>query len=275
VGRLQAVGVTAEHFARRSAGLSPSGRASPLAAAVDACLTEVAARPFPGARRWWVVSRGGGIELRTAWAPHLPAPVLRATRVAAGSALLAVRLAVGASGFRPVTALLPSGRVRGVLAIVRCGIPSGPTRDERVLFETLVGARMPEPGVPVALAMPQLRSAVEAEGAWLRTVVDSADGERLRRLPVGDPADIAPPGSLVAILGSHGELPAADLMAGQALQRLFCTASALGVSAGVLAGPQELGADPQAADAGIGMTEQVLVRVMPPDEAAEAEQGPA
>jgi hypothetical protein len=141
VDRQKAVGVTAGHFARRPAGLSPSGRASPLAAVLDACLTEVAARPFPGARRWWVISRGGGIELRTAWAPHLPAPVLRA-------------------------------------------------------------------------------------------------------------------------------------MAGQALQRLFCTASALGVTAGVLAGPQELGADPRAAAAGIGLTEQVLVRVGPPDEAGGAEQGP-
>lgn len=266
--------MTAEHLARRPAGLSSSGRAPALAAALDACLTEVAARPFPGARRWWVVSRGGGIELHTAWAPHLTAPAIRATRVAAGSALLAVRLAVAASGFRPFTALLPGGRVRGVLAVVRRGTPARPTRAERVLFEALVGPRRPEPGVPVALAMPQLRSAVEAEGAWLRTVVDSADGERLRRLPASDPADIPPPGSLVAILGSHGEQPAADLMVGQALQRLLCTASALSVTAGVLAGPVELGAGPRAADAGIGLTEQVLVQVRPPDEAGGADAGP-
>jgi hypothetical protein len=258
--------VTAENLARRSADPASSGRASPLAVALDASLSEVAARPFAGARRWWVISRGGGIELHVAWAPHLPAPVLTATRVATGTAVLAVRLAVAVSGFRPVTTLLPGGRTRGVLAIVRCGAPAAPTRAERVLFDALVRARRPRPAVPVALAMPQLRSAVEAEGARLRTVVGPADGERLRRLLPGDPPDTWPPGSLLAILGSHAELPAADLMAGQGLQRLLCTASALGVPVDVLAGPVELGARPRACATGewIGLTEQVLVRVSPP-----------
>jgi hypothetical protein len=215
-------------------------------APLDACLAEVAAQPFPGARRWWVISKGGGIELHATWAPHLPAPVLRATRVAAGTALLAMRLSVAVSGFRPVMSLLPGGRTRGVLAIVRCGNRSGPTRAERVLFDALVRARRPDRAVPVASAMPQLRSAVEAEGAWLRTVVAS-------------------PGSVRAILGSHGELPAADLMAGQALQRLLCTASALGVTVDVLAGPEELGAARRnrASGGGAGLTEQILVQVAP------------
>jgi hypothetical protein len=251
--------VTAEHLARRPPDLEPSDRASPLAVALDASLAEIATRPFAGVRRWWVVSKNGGIELHVSWAPHLPAPALRATRVAAGSALLAVRLAVAVSGFRPVTTLLPGGRTRGVLAIVRCGTAAGPTRAERVLFDALVGARRPDVAVPVSLAMPQLRSAVETEGAWLRTVADPADGERLRRLLPADSADTAP-GSLLAVLGSHGELPAADLVAGQGLQRLLCTASALGVAADVLVGPVELGERPRTG-AGIGLTEQVLVQI--------------
>jgi len=266
--------VTAENLAPQPADLAPTGRASPLAAALDACLAEVAARPFVGARRWWVVAKFGGIELHTTWAPHLPPAVLRATRVAAGAALYAVRLAVAVSGARPVTSMLPGGRGRGVLAIVRCGTPSDPTMAERVLFDALVRARAPVPPVPVALVMPQLRSAVEAEGSWLRTVVDSADGERLRRLLPGDPAGIAPPGSLLAILGSHGELPVADLVAGQALQRVRCTASALGVTVGVLAGPDELGTSRRATAAGIGLTEQVLVQVRPPDAVGGADPGP-
>jgi hypothetical protein len=199
--------MTAEHLVGQPVDLASSRRAAPLAAALDASLTEVAAGPFSSALRWWVASKGDGIELHVTWALHVPARVLRATRVAAGTALLAVRLAVAVSGFRPVTTLLPGGRNRGVLSIVRCGTPSGPTRAERVLFDVLVRAGRTGPAVPVALAMPQLRSAVEAEGAWLRTVVDSADGERLRRLLPDDSADVVPPGSLLAILGSHGDLP--------------------------------------------------------------------
>jgi hypothetical protein len=164
--------MTAEHLVGQPVDLASSRRASPLAAALDASLTEVAAGPFSSALRWWVASKGDGIELHVTWALHVPARVLRATRVAAGTALLAVRLAVAVSGFRPVTTLLPGGRNRGVLSIVRCGTPSGPTRAERVLFDVLVRAGRTGPAVPVALAMPQLRSAVEAEGAWLRTVVD-------------------------------------------------------------------------------------------------------
>jgi hypothetical protein len=251
--------------AEQPAGPPPVRRPSRLAGALDAALTEVAAAHIPGAHRWWVISKGGEIELHVTWAPNLPAPVLGATRVAAGAALLAVRLAVAVSGSRPVTTLLPGGRTRGVLAIVRRGAVARPTRAERVLFDALVRTRRPDRAVPVALAMPQLRSAVEAEGAWLRTVVDGADGERLRGLLPADPADVAPPGSLHAVLGSHGELPAADVVAGQGLQRLLCTASALGVSVGVLAGPAELGARPRTGAAGveIGLTEQVLVQIRP------------
>ncbi|MHA6619162.1 hypothetical protein [Pseudonocardia sp. DLS-67] len=245
--------MTAEHLARQPA-LGSNDRASPLAATLDAALAEVDVRPFAGARRWWVVSKNGGIELHVTWTPHLHTPALRATRVAVGSALLAVRLAVAVSGCRPVTALLPGGRTRGVLAIVRCGAPARPTRVERVLFDALVRARPAAASVPAALAMPQLRSSVETEGAWLRTVVDPADGERLRRL-LG-----LVPGSLLAVLGSHGELPAADLVAGQGLQRLLCTANALGVAVDVVGGPVELGERPRTGG-GFGLTEQVLVQV--------------
>jgi len=86
--------MTAEHLVRQPVDLASSRRASPLAAALDASLTEVAAEPFSSALRWWVASKGEGIDLHVTWAPHVPAPVLRATRVAAGIALLAVRLAV-------------------------------------------------------------------------------------------------------------------------------------------------------------------------------------
>jgi hypothetical protein len=245
----------------RAAGPVPNRPASPLAAALDAALTQVAAAPISGARRWWVTTKGDGIELHSVWAPHIPAPVLRATRVATGTALLAARLAVAVSGSRPVTTLLPGERPRGVLAIVRCGTVAGPTRAERVLFDALARARRPGRVAPVALAMPLLRSAAEAEGAWLRTVIDPADGDRLRGLPPGDPAGIVPPGGLLAVLGSHGELPQGDIRAGQALQRVLCTARALGVAVSVLAGPVDL---PPGGHA--GLMPQVLVQVTPLDE---------
>ncbi len=248
------------------AGPASSRRAFALTAALDVALAEAEEGwSFPGARRWWVSTKDDGIELHTQWAPHVSTPVLRSTRVAAGSALLAVRLAVAVSGTRPVTTLLPGGRARGLLAIVRCGTVDRPTRAERVLFDSLVRARRPDREISVALAMPLLRSAAEAEGAWLRTVVDPAECDRLRALLPDDRAGNAPSGALLAVLGSHGELPAGDLRAGQALQRVRCTARALGLAATVLAGPAGL---VRARRAGMvpGLVPQVLVQVTSSDE---------
>jgi hypothetical protein len=264
--------VTAEPLATRPvpgrpvpAGPVPSRRASALTRALDVALAEAEEGwSFPGARRWWVTTKDDGIELHTQWAPHVSTPVLRSTRVAAGTALLAVRLAVAVSGTRPVTTVLPGGLSRGLLAIVRCGTVARPTRAERVLFDSLARTRRPDREISVSLAMPLLRSAAEAEGAWLRTV-DPAECDRLRALLPDDRARNVPPGALLAVLGSHGELPAGDLRAGQGLQRVRCAARALGLAATVLAGPAGL---VPARRAGVvpGLVPQVLVQVTSSDE---------
>jgi hypothetical protein len=61
--------------------------------------------------------------------------------------------------------------------------------------------------------------------------------------------------------------PSADLVAGQGLQRLLCTARALGVTVTVLAGPVELGEPELSGVPGgkRGLMPQVLMQVTPPD----------
>jgi hypothetical protein len=59
-------------------------------------------------------------------------------------------------------------------------------------------------------------------------------------VPAGS-AGVGSPGSILTVLGSHGELPAGDLVAGQGMPRLLRRARALGVTVTVLAGPVELG----------------------------------
>jgi hypothetical protein len=241
-----------------------------LEAALEVALAAVSPRPVPGARRWWVTAEQTGIEVHAAGAVHLPTPVAAATRVGAGAALFAVRLAVAVSGFRPVTTLLPGGVPRSVVAIVRRGGVAAPTRVERVLFSALLARSevLPRAEVPLPAVRGMLRAACDAEGVRLRTAITREERVRLlARLP----ASRVPVHGLLVLLGTDNGLPAGGLQAGQGLQRVLWSARASGAVAMVLAGRGELGqvGPPTRPDPGLGIVPHVLVHIGSPRGMAE------
>ncbi|MFC4950750.1 hypothetical protein [Pseudonocardia sp. GCM10023141] len=198
----------------------------------------------PGDRPWrlWPVDRG--VELRAESVRSLPSSPAgaAAVRVAAGAALLNMRLTVAAMGDRPVTTLLPDPARPRVLAVVRRGKRSDPTPAERELADTIGRAarRCPEIGLrPVPDGIRNLvRRAAEAEGVWLRSVVDAGDREQL----IGAVPSVGGRrcSGLVAVIGSNYDVPAMQLRVGQGVQRVVLTAVALGFAARVVAWPPDL-----------------------------------
>ncbi|GEL18130.1 hypothetical protein PA7_19670 [Pseudonocardia asaccharolytica DSM 44247 = NBRC 16224] len=237
-----------------------------LTAALDRALTAVSTPMFTGAVRWWVSGTNGGIELRTAVSGNIPVSVQRPTRVAAGSALLAARLAIAVAGYRPFTTLLPDHRRPGILAVLRKGGAAEPNQSERALYGALVQPAVERAGRPIGVAatLPLLRRAADTEGAWLRSSLDPGDRTRMEAL-LDESGGAVPSGGLLVVVGSHHDLPTGDLRAGLAVQRVLLCAAALGLSAEVLAGPVELARrSHELPGAGPGLVPQVLLQVSSP-----------
>lgn len=265
------VPVTAEQIAQAAAQSEAGPADGPaLTTALDLAFSAVGGSVLPGAGRWWVTGGSGGIELRAAIGAHLPLSVQRATRLAAGSALLAARLAVAVSGARPFTTLVPDSAHPGLLAVLRSGNSAEPTQAERALFGALVCPRTTRPDLPVRVtaALPLLRHAVNAEGAWVRSPQHPTDRARMAALVQEEASRGGSCGPLLVVVGSHHGLPAGDLQAGQAVQRLLLTARTLGLRGAVLLGPVGLAAR-RARDvpgAGPGLMPLALVQVRPDEE---------
>jgi hypothetical protein len=227
----------------------------------------VAAVSQPGGRPWrvWPVDRG--VELRAESVLGLPASGTgpAAIRLAAGAALLNMRVMIAAMGDRPVTTLLPDPDRPRLLAVLRRGAQAAPTPTERELAVTIARAARscPEIGLlPVPVGIRNLiRRAAEAEGVWLRAVVEPGDRERLvATVPSigGRGCD----GTLVVIGGSN-DVPVTQLRAGHGVQRVVLTAVALGCAARVVAWPPDLRAAmglPRAIG-GPGMAPQAILEV--------------
>jgi hypothetical protein len=191
--------------------------------------------------------------------------------------VLAVRLAVAAAGFRPVTTLLPRELPRSVVAVVRRGAMASPTRVERVLFTAMLARRgaRPPATVPVAAARGLLRRAADAEGVRLRTAVMPDEHARLLALLPSGMGPV-PTGGIVALLGTDHDAPVCGMQAGEGLQRVLWTATALGLVGTVLAGPVELaGARSSVRPRGaFGLVPQVLVHIDALDRLAGSEDPP-
>ena len=94
-------------------------------------------------------------------------------------------------------------------------------------------------------ALQQLRRAAETEGGWLR-VLDDVPGRSPAVGPCWDDPDDAAwtgggagsgAGTVAALIGAAGPVPAVDLRVGQALETVRLTATALGLAVRVLAAP--------------------------------------
>jgi len=231
------------------------------------CQAANAAMTHPGGRPWrlWPVDRG--VELRADGLRGLPpAGVgLQTIRIAAGMALLNMRLAVAAHGNCPVTTLLPDRSRPRTLAVLRGGAPVDPTSGDRALFAAAlaVGRHAPVAGpgpVPWAV-LNRVRIAAETERSWLRSVADPDEYARIaEQVPAVREHGTA--GRLV-VIGSNHDAPAAHLHAGQAAQRIVLACAILGYAAAVTAWPADLrsaGALPPSVG-GPGLFPQLLMAV--------------
>jgi hypothetical protein len=262
----------------------PSAEGRPITSRDPVLHAASVAPTLPGGRPWWLRPVDGGVEVRSDARQHqcVTGPGLREMRMSCGAALLTMRLAMSVGGRRPVVALQPDPGQPGLLAVLRRGRPAEPTPDERVLHAAAVPPCVPSsasvgPRAEAPMVRHLLRRAAEIEGAWSRSVTDGNERARLCALlsaPQRARAEALAcgTGALLVVIGSHHDLPAGHLQAGQAMQRVLLTASALGLPASVLAGPADLlpARREFTGPAGPGVTPQALLLVGRPVASAHA-----
>ena len=222
-----------------------------------------AAVRHPNGHPWHLRPVDHGYEIRAdhSRGTRLTGLGARTVRLTVGAALLNLRLAVAVSGHQPVVAWSFDRPRSDVVAVVRRGVQLDPTPVERALFTVIAPGTSTRrlSGVPplATAVLGRARSAVEAEGVWLRSVVGQDQDLR-------GPSFAAVPRSahLVAIGGNH-DVPGVHLRAGLALQRLVLTVQALGWRASVAAWLPDLAAVlhlPRAIG-GPGLWPQVVVAI--------------
>lgn len=199
--------------------------------------TAVGARSFLCTGAWILRIAGGAFELsvdRGRWTAAGERS-RRGLRLAGGAALFNLRIAVAALGRQPVTALLPSPRRPELLASVRMGALIERPDELTQLYALLKTSIRPFPGsAPLPPSVSHaLRRAVQLEGCWLKSVGRTGSEEDLRTA-LGLGSDVTDSMRLLAVLGSYHDLPAAQLSAGQAGQRLALTAARRGLATSIL-----------------------------------------
>ncbi|SER62124.1 hypothetical protein SAMN05216188_113124 [Lentzea xinjiangensis] len=138
---------------------------------------------------------------------HTTTPHSREARIACGVALLNVRLALQSHGIRPLVTLLPGQSAAGAAVAVRLGGCQEPGPDVLALLHASraprrAGAAPPEPAAWRGL----LSRAAEVERAWLHVEDDEL------------------------VLCTFARGAAAEIRAGQAMQRVLLTAGTAGVA---------------------------------------------
>ena len=199
-----------------------------------------AAVTHPSGYPWRLRPVDQGVEIR---ADHFGGAALselgaQTVRLTVGAALLNLRLAIAVSGHQPVVTYSLDAQHSYAVAVVRRGVRRAPTPVERALFAAIrpgASTRRPWGDRPVPDAvLCRARSAVEAEGLWLRGLDERA------RSGLGALVDAVPRSAHLAAIGGNHDVPAVHLQAGLALQRLVLTAQALGHRAAIAAWPADL-----------------------------------
>lgn len=206
---------------------------------VLALVTEAAlAAAAPGGpRRWFTTAVEDGVAFRTVarrWSSAAEPPA-RLARTACGAALYAARTALAVNGRRPV---VTTPGAPGLIAVVRPGVAADPRPAERAAYAVLRHGPRSDVRLRPGAALPHLRRAAEAEGAWTG-VVELRPGADLgpRWDPVGDPAGDA----VTLLLDVAGDSPWVEVQAGQAVEAVVLAARAAGLHAAVLAAPADPG----------------------------------
>lgn len=188
---------------------------------------------LPGESSCSIDSTSTGFELHadsSAWSPGADVAA-RQVRIAAGAALLNMRVAVRALGVSAVVELLPDAARPDVLGIVHThdGMAAGATDFAlgRAQSAAPVTAALWS-GPPTEPVRTALRRAARTEGAWLATIGQRQQGRFDDLAAAG-----TPPHQLVAVMGTLDDGPLAQLRAGLGLQRVLLTAATLGLQTGV------------------------------------------
>ncbi|MGZ3144118.1 hypothetical protein ACVDFE_19425 [Lentzea chajnantorensis] len=140
---------------------------------------------------------------------HTTSPHSREARIACGVALLNVRLALQGHGIRPLVTLLPGAGAHDAAAAVRLGGHQDPDPDVLALMHALRANRRTWttfPGVGPWRGL--LSRAAEVERAWLHVT----------------------PGGQDLVLCTFAQGAAAEIRAGQAMQRVVLTAATVGAA---------------------------------------------
>lgn len=151
---------------------------------------------------------------------HTATPHTRETRLACGVALLNVRLALQGHGIRPLVTLLPGPSAHDAAAAVRLGGYQEPSPDVLALLHALRTNRRTWTTFPELASWRGLLSrAAEVERAWLH-VKDGAD----------------------PVLCTFNQGAAAEIRAGQAMQRVILAAGTVGIAVSPTLDPISLSA---------------------------------
>jgi nitroreductase len=224
---------------------------------VDGLLTTAGRAPSPHEGRPWrfrVTSRVIELYAAPERAPAVSDPDGREQRMACGSALFNLRLALHGHRIRPIVTLLPDRDRPDLLAVIRNGGTKEPTPEQTQLLLAVPAQRTDQNAFSTASVSPPeqhgLRRAALGEGAWLHIVHDRAEraslwtlvlrAERLQRTDAGFRAELDAPGAvaveepLMALLTSHLSGTMAEVQVGQALQRVLLTATAAGLATSLL-----------------------------------------
>lgn len=234
---------------------------------VDGLLTTADGALSPhDSRPWRFRATSRVIELYAVPEQALPIadPDGREQRMACGTALFNLRLALQGYRIRPIVTFLPDRARPDLLAVIRHGGTKDPTPEQKQLLLAIPAQRADRRPFSTA-AVPRherhrLRRAALDEGAWLHVVHDHPERVSLRTvvlraagLQPADPAfrtelatwnarsvelqDDVPAGDqepLVALLTSHLSGTTAEVQVGQALQRVLLTATAAGLATSLL-----------------------------------------
>jgi Nitroreductase family len=220
---------------------------------VDALLTTAGRASSPHSGRPWrfrVTSRL--IELYAVADRALPVagPGGREQRMACGTALFNLRLALHGQHIRPIVTLLPHRDRPDLLAVIRNGGTKEPTPEQTRLLLAVPARWTDRNAFSTASVSPPaqhgLRRAAVNEGAWLHIVRGRAEraslwtlvlrAQRLHGTDAGLRAELDAPGAvaveepLMALLTSHLSGTTAEVQVGQALQRVLLTATAAGLA---------------------------------------------
>lgn len=188
---------------------------------IDAVLTSATAGADRMHRKSWSWRCTDSVIELHADLPPVANAEHRELMIAAGVALLNVRILILGSGVHLTVRPFPDSTQRDLIAVVRPDGPRRVTSGDRALVDSLLAGTAPTfVATDTTTCIAHLRRAAKVEQCWFALLPDPAlDGA------------VSRDGSQCAVIGTVLDGPAARLQAGQATQRVLLTATMCGLTA--------------------------------------------